>query len=482
MIYRRALSAAALLALSSILTLPLEANPEEGEKEPPKPAEPAAPAPTEHVAKAAPFKIELELDALLVANKEHRISLAPKTWKNMSVISVVPHGTRVKKGARLITLDTEKLREAIDEAELGEPAAKLALVLAQAKLASAKKSMPVELEAARRAKHIADADWAHYEATAHAEALKAARRSIDYAQEHHAYAREEYQQLQKMYAADDLTEETEEIILRRAKINFEHATESLRLAKMRSEREIRTLIPRERVKKKAAVEVGGLSYSDTTHTLPRLLEQQRYAVEKTQRDRARATRKLRDMKADLESFDLRSPADGIVYYGASKNGKWTTAPIIAKKLVPGGKLSPREIFITVIGTGPLGLAATVPEEKLELLKPGLTGTAILVSNPSLRIPVQVTRVNYVPGAFTAKLSLNTDATRLFPGMKAKVKLTAANFERAITMPNNLIDGDSVWVQGEDGEKQKRAVRTGPTDGELTVILKGLEEGEKVVAK
>jgi len=471
---RRALSAAALLALSSLPTLALEAKPEEAKKTPP--------APSEHVVKAAPFKIEIELDALLVAKKEHQISLAPETWKDMSVLSVIPHGTRVKKGERLLTLDTEKLRKAIDEAELAEPAAKLELVLAQAKLTSAKKSTPVKLEAARRAKRIADDDWAHYEASAHAEALEAARRSIEYAQQRHSYAQEEYQQLQKMYEADDLTEETEEIILRRAKINFEHATENLRLAKMGSQREIRILIPRERIAKKAAVESGNQSYNDTARALPRLLEQQRHAVEKSQRERALATRKLRDMKTDLASFDLRAPADGIVYYGASKNGKWITAPIIAKKLIPGGKLSPRQVFMTIAETGPLGLVATIPEEKLALLKPGLTGTAIPVSNPSLRIPTKVTRVSYVPGAFTAQLTLDTDAARLFPGMKAKVKLAAANFERAITVPNTLIDDDAVWVQGEDGKKQRRPVRTGPTDGKSTVILKGLKEGEKVVAK
>jgi HlyD family secretion protein len=476
--HRRALSAAALLALS---TLP--ANAQEAKADPKKAAaKPAAPSPTEHVAKAGPFEISVELDALFTARKQHRVSLTPKAWKDMTVLSVLPHGSRVKKGDRLLTLDTKKLNKAIEETELAEPAAKLTLKLAEAELTHLEKSTPPQLEAARRAKRIADDDWAHYEKIGHAEALKSAQRSIQFAQQSYDYAKEEFEQLKKMYEADDLTEETEEIILKRAKNSFERATESLRLAKMRSNRELKVLIPRQRIANKAAVESGNLSYGDTVHNLPRLLEQKRFAVEKARRDRVIAVTKLRDLKADLASFDVRSPADGIVYYGISKNGKWITAPAAAKKLVTGGKLSPRERFITVAETGQLGLAATVPEEKLAHLKPGLSGTATPVSAPSLKLPTKVASVNYIPGAFAATLNAETDSARLFPGMKAKVKLSVAKFDRAITVPNNLIDGDSVWVSDKDGKKQKRKIKAGLSDGKVTVILKGLKEGEKIVSK
>ena len=476
--HRRALSAAALLALSTLPAIAQEAKPDPKKEA----AKPAAPSPKEHIAKAGPFEITVELDALFTARKQHTVSLTPKAWTDMTVLSVLPHGSRVKKGDRLLTLDTEKLKKAIEETELSEPAAKLALKLAEAELASLEKSTPAQLEAARRAKRIADEDWAHYEKTAHAEALKAAQRSIQFAQQSYNYSKEEYEQLKKMYEADDLTEETEEIILKRAKNSFERATESLRLAKMRSDRELKVIIPRQRIANKAAVESGELSYGDTVHSLPRLLEQKRFAVAKARRDRSTAVTKLRDMKTDLAAFDVRSPADGIVYYGISKNGKWITAPAVAKKLVTGGKLSPRERFITIAETGQLGLAATVPEEKLAHLKPGLSGTATPASAPSLSLPTKITSVNYVPGAFGATLSAATDSARIFPGMKAKVKLSAAKFDKAITVPNNLINGDSVWVADKDGKKQKRKIKAGPSDGKMTVILNGLKAGEKIVSK
>ena len=66
-------------------------------------------------------------------------------------------------------------------------------------------------------------------------------------------------------------------------------------------------------------------------------------------------------------------------------------------------------------------------------------------------------------------------------MAAKLKIVAANYDKAITVPNNLIEDDSVWVMVNE-EKVNKKVKTGPSNGKVTVILEGLEEGEKVVSK
>ncbi len=481
--HRHALSVTALLALSVPII-----NAQQAKPDPAKPKEEnKKPAPTQHIAKPGPFKIEVELDALFASpsENEHKISLTPKAWADMTVLSAVPHGTRVKKGDKLITIDTEKLQRAIEELELGEPAVKLAMKIAEAEVAALGQTTPMQLAAARRNKSAADENWKYYEATGHPEAVRAARKSIQFAEQSYEYSKEEYEQLKKMYEADDLTEETEEIVLRRAKNSFERATENLRLAKMRIDRDIQVTLPRQKDSRKTNAETNDINYSYTIQSLPRILEQKRHALEKAQRDRTKALRTLRNLKADLASFDVRSPADGIVYYGLSRRGQWITAATIIKKLIPGGKLAPREVFMTVTETGPLNLAAAVPEEKLGHLKPGLTATAIPVSNPRLKINAEITHVSYIPGTFSARFS--TDAgkpgqnRRLFPGMKAKVKVTAASHENVITVPNNLVQGNSVWVM-VDGKKQRKTVKKGVTDGKVTVILKGLNEGDKVTSR
>ena len=62
----------------------------------------------------------------------------------------------------------------------------------------------------------------------------------------------------------------------------------------------------------------------------------------------------------------------------------------------------------------------------------------------------------------------------------KVFKRTANYDKAITVPNNLINGDTVKVLVND-EKVDKKIKKGPSDGKVTVIVEGLAEGEKIVA-
>ena len=73
------------------------------------------PAPTEHSAKAGPFHIKIELDAFFTAGNEHQISLSPEAWADMTLVSALSHGTEVKKGQSLLSLENKKLKKAIEE-------------------------------------------------------------------------------------------------------------------------------------------------------------------------------------------------------------------------------------------------------------------------------------------------------------------------------------------------------------------------------
>ena len=141
-----------------------------GFAEDPKPNQEAAnnskdqskPAPSEHTAKAEPFQIKIELDAFFTAEKEHQISLSPEAWPDMTLVSALSHGTKVKKGQSLLSLEIKKLKKAIEEIELGSPTSKLALKLLESELASLEKSTPLIIEKTQRDKNVADEDLSYY--------------------------------------------------------------------------------------------------------------------------------------------------------------------------------------------------------------------------------------------------------------------------------------------------------------------------------
>ena len=68
--------------------------------------------------------------------------------------------------------------------------------------------------------------------------------SLKTSEQYLAYAAEELNQLKKMYEADDLTEETEEIILQRAQYQYERAKFSHEAAKIRNEETLQVQLPR----------------------------------------------------------------------------------------------------------------------------------------------------------------------------------------------------------------------------------------------
>ena len=141
------------------------------------------PAPSEYITKLAPFKITVELDGFFSPTKEHKVSLAPKAWADMTVVSAMEHGQTVTKGDKLVTLETKKLSEAIIEAEKNHPSLKLAHDILETELKSLEKSTPKTLENTKRAKSVADEQWQYYQKTGHAEAIRATELSLHFAQQ-----------------------------------------------------------------------------------------------------------------------------------------------------------------------------------------------------------------------------------------------------------------------------------------------------------
>ena len=59
--------------------------------------------------------------------------------------------------------------------------------------------------------------------------------------------------------------------------------------------------------------------------LPRSLQQKRFDFEKSRRDLNKIEENLEKMKTDLNSFNITAPADGVLFYGMNKDGKWVTS-------------------------------------------------------------------------------------------------------------------------------------------------------------
>lgn len=460
-------------------------KPEAAKKEPDKAKEEAKPAPTLHVVKGGEFEIKVEIDGVFEAVQSTPVALAPKEWGDLTLVSVADHGATVKKGDILAKFETEDISEQIADLERGRPLAELGLKLAKMELEALEKTTPISLEAARRAKMESEQDLAFYEDTQKALDERDARESVKRVEQNLSYVREELDQLEKMYKEDELTEETEEIILTRTRNEVAYMEWLLETTKVRSERTLNTAIPREHRSKQLGAENLDLAWRQAEQGLPEALRKKRLEVQGQEVAWKKSEEKLAGLKSDLAALTVRAPHDGIVYYGAGSRGKWVTASMIDRKLVPGGKLTPHEVMFTVVKPERLKIRASVPENRLRHLAKGVAGVAAPAWDIESEFPTTLENLSLVPfadntydAAFTVPPA-RPGGPALFPGMNAKIRLDIYSAEKALTVPKKAVHREAAgyYVHLKDGTK--RPIKVGKHNDEVYEILGGLKEGDEV---
>ncbi|HZU38505.1 MAG TPA: hypothetical protein VFA18_21450 [Gemmataceae bacterium] len=444
--------------------------------------------------KKEPFKVELTLKGVFEAEQMHELAIHPKSTTGgplpggLVVVHAIPHGRSVKKGDILVQLDTEKLDRAIKDRKADRTLARLALKEAEAELPLLEQSLPLDLAAAERTKRYADEDYKKFVSVDRPLGVESAEQMVKYATYRLEAAREELKQLQSMYRDKDLTEETEEYILKRQRQEVKDAEFYLKIAMNQRDQTLQTTLPRREIGMKEDTVRQTLALDRVKNSSPVTLARKKISLKKQQDDLRRSSDDLRDLEQDREALTVRAPADGIVYYGKYSDGQWSPAAQMEAKLRPHGTLMPDEVFMTVVGVRPLSIRATVEEKDLHALRPAENGTAVPAGYPRLKLPAKLTSVSTVPqgpGKFEAQLAvdLGKRADAIMPGMAAEVKLTTYHKQDALTVPASAVfvedDGESHYVYLAQGHK-KHTVKVGESNGKRTEILDGLHAGEEIL--
>ncbi len=283
--------------------------------------------------------------------------------------------------------------------------------------------------------------------------------------------------------------ETEEIILKRQKFAVEAAQFRVESTKQNMDRDLTVNIPRERQKLLQTKNEQDFAVILAEATLPTSLAKKEVDIEKLRRDTRKSDKKLEDLKEDLKRLDITAPFDGIVYYGACQNGKWVSAAETAKKLSPGGKVAPHEIFMTVVNREKLVVRTTVPEAELQNVKAGLVGEAAPALAPEKKLAVKVEDLRLIPlpgGGFDARLELeNMDGLPLAPGMTCTVHFNNIEKPGVLLLPKASVFADGgdkvVYLPNATGKPEKRIVKTAASDDNKIEVTEGLKEGDKVLA-
>jgi HlyD family secretion protein len=456
----------------------------------------ADPRPATHKVEKKPFKIEVTVKGILEAEetaeisyRPHPLLMPPASQGPLTIRKIAAHGTAVKKGDLLVAFDTTKIDEVIDDLEKQKKILEAGIRLAEEELPLFEKAMPSEMAFADAGKKHADEELKYFQEVGRAQAEKEGDMYVKSAKFYREYAEEELRQLEKMYKANDLTEDTERIILRRQKERVEMAAFYYQSAVLERDYMLKHFLPnRERLLKENQVKLDQQLERTRKTQGPTLIQKQLYMA-RMRFDRDKDVVRLEKLRKDQAIMTMVAPMDGIVYHGKFAKGNWSVSGSLENRLTPNGTVFPEEVFLTVVKPRPVVVHVHIEEKDVYLFKTGLEGKAKVPVNPDRKLPARVAKLSAVPaapGKFDALVVLDLGAAddTLMPGMACSIKFVPYSKKDALAVPTKTVHEEDdkffVYLLAKDGKHDKREVTPGRADGEHTEILSGLREGEEVL--
>jgi HlyD family secretion protein len=437
------------------------------------------------------LKVVVPLDGTFVARKMEEVALRPKAWSDFEIEDVIEHGAKVHKGQRLIKFDDEKINEAIADMELDQRLSELAITKAEDEMPRLEKTLKLDFGDADRAADNAKADLKHYNDIDRPMAMKSAEFMVKYYNFMLDYEKDELHELEKMYKADDLTEETEEIVLKRQRNSVEFAEFSLESAKIDSDEMIKIRIPRMDIRMKEQLDRTALAKARAQLALSLDLDSARYQLEQRKKMRTKSLDRHSKILGDKALMEIKSPADGIVFYGQCVNGRWSDTPSLINRYKPKSNVSGNSILMTIVESRPIFVTSTIDESKRPDVSDGQKIKVTLPLEGADRVSGEVKSISPIPvGA--GKFEINFDVKQdqipdwVVAGMSCKIQITTYDKADALVIPKKAVHDDKddpdqhyVWlVDPDDAEAkpERRTVILGKRKDEDVEILKGLKKG------
>ena len=436
-----------------------------------------------------PFILESAFSAIaLPSDGVVLLKIQSQTPSEFKILDILPHGSQVTKGETLVRLDPEKIAQKIDDTRRALSSATLGVEQAEQHLANLQETAPHKLAALRHAAEIAAEEDAYFTQTQRKASEETAGQALKRGEQMLANQREELKQLTQMYQDDDITEDTEEIILVRQENAVAAAEFALRMELLDHKRTLAVILPREAQRLENAKRDTSIALEKAESEIPRLIEIAKIDLETQKNTKLRTAEILADLEADLSQVEMKAPASGWFYHGVIQQGTWTTGEAI-KSLIPHGKPPINQPFASFIPhSAHLALVAFLDEASARSLATEQAGVASPVGREDLEIPVKILKISNIPGS-DGKHRVDLEAAwpkDLLPvaGTTTQVRLISYQQDAAIVIPNKALhfepEGWAVDVKLADGKTERRQVKRGRISSQGVEILSGLENGQVII--
>ena len=198
-------------------------------------------------------------------------------------------------------------------------------------------------------------------------------------------------------------------------------------------------------------------------------------VQQAQAQLAQAQAAVQTAQTNLDSAQLKAPADGKVLQINASPGE-----VMSNLGAP--------TVVMVLGLGDVVINVSLPETAVAQVKPGQDATVTFDSQPGKEFPASVSDVSPAASAvqnlvsYVATLKLKDPGADVRPGMNANVTIFTLRKQDVLLVPNGAIQsyqGQNIVLALGDGGPKQTPVQLGASDQDNTEIVKGVAEGQKV---
>lgn len=439
------------------------------------------------------LKIDVEVTGEFVADDKDEIRMEPSKYKGDLIITkILSEGTEVKKGDVLMEFDTDKLDEALEEAENEVTDEKVAVKKAEAELEAAK--IDAESKQAQLKKEL-EFLQKEVEASVEKQALELAekQKEISDAETALADARVDFQQLSELYEERELHTATENILVDRAKKNLEDQEKEIEDKQKAFAYFKRFELSKAEEEKQLEVQKKLAEIKKEKITLEAAVAEKQAVVDKAQRKLDTANKKVEGLQKDKTELQVVSPRDGILFYktlGDATPG-FSFGGDSNDEMEVGGRVKTHTILLTVATMDNLTVKMQVKENDVQHMKTDLPFTVRPDAFPALQLGGKLTKVDQIASRtdvfsnarrFTVRGKCTEGAKELKTGMNCRVVVHADMIPDAIQVPIVAVIEESgkyyCNVKTASGH-EKQEVKIGLSNDQNVEIKEGLNSGDVV---
>ncbi|MHC4144121.1 MAG: efflux RND transporter periplasmic adaptor subunit [Planctomycetota bacterium] len=403
----------------------------------------------------------------------------------VTILTLVPEGTRVKKGDLLVELDASSFEDQLVAEEITLQTAETTLTSAQENLAVGVNQAASDKEQAQLALTFAIEDLEKYEKGDYQNELTNAESQIVVKEEAAQQAADKYTWSQQLFAEKYISEtelKADELALSRASLEVKLAKSQLQLLKDFTYK--RQMAQLESDKKQAGMALERANRKAKADVV--LLEA---ALLEAEANLERQKEVVKKLQTNIANTMIYAPADGMVVYATSQDHhRHNTEPLDV-----GQQVRERRELIHLPTSDKVKAEIKVHESSMRKVKVGLPVVVTVDALWERAFTGRVVKIAMLPDAqmvwlnpdlkiYTTEVHIDGDNSVLRTGMSCRASIIIDQYEDVVYVPVQAVvrigEQPTVYVV-KDGKDEIRSVEIGLDNNRMAHVISGLEPGERV---